>query len=109
MRSRTRLQQLRGTSENQLYSSGGKWKWWGGVGWGRAEKGDGAHDALMRDSTRSWTGIGMCLSGGQTTFSMPASAGSSAIGDTELMMSALPRRCRCRPLDRRSVGRGNVR
>jgi hypothetical protein len=62
----------------------------------------------MRDSTRSWTGMGMCLSGGQTTFSIPASAGNSAIGVTDAMMSAVPRRCRGRPLDRRSVRRGTV-
>ena len=70
---------------------------WAGVG--RVGNDDGWKAALMRDSTRSWIGMGMCLSGGQTTFSIPASAGNSAIGDTELIMSALPRRWRCRPLD----------
>ena len=55
----------------------------------------------MRDSTRSWTGMGMCLSGGHTTFSIPASAGSSAIGVTDAMMSAVPRLCRCLVLDQR--------
>ena len=63
----------------------------------KAEREGVSDRALISDSTRSWTGMGMCRSGGQTTFSMPAAAGSSAIGDTDAMISARPRTLCCRP------------